>query len=59
MLIVTMKTSSLRALVCSAVIIGAPLTAQMPAASASAWRDEAAAVGTSARVLIVGAHPDD
>jgi LmbE family N-acetylglucosaminyl deacetylase len=37
-----------------------PLVARAQVAPpASQWRDEAAGIGTTARVLIIGAHPDD
>jgi LmbE family N-acetylglucosaminyl deacetylase len=37
----------------------ASATAQTPIPTPAPWRDEASAVGTSTRVLIIGAHPDD
>ncbi|HWH51175.1 MAG TPA: PIG-L family deacetylase, partial [Gemmatimonadaceae bacterium] len=41
-------------------ILAAPLGAQVPVIPVHApWRAEAAATGTIARVMIIGAHPDD
>lgn len=41
-------------------VVAGRATAQTSAVPAAPpWRDEAAAVGTTARVLIIGAHPDD
>ena len=55
-------TTGWHALSCALIAAAAPLCvlqAQTSTAPPVPWRDEASAVGTTARVLIIGAHPDD
>lgn len=56
-----MFTTRRAALACTAACLAAaPLGAQLASLGPSGdWRSEAAAIGTTARVLIIGAHPDD
>src|SRR5690242_18522957 len=55
-----MPTPSVRSAINSlAFALLAQLAGAQVAPSTSQWREEAAAVGTTARVLIIGAHPDD
>ncbi|MEP6494556.1 MAG: PIG-L family deacetylase [bacterium] len=58
-----MLPSPLRIIACGAIMLfAARANAQMstsPAVVPTPWREEASAVGTTARVLIIGAHPDD
>src|SRR6266487_2104370 len=55
-----MKSPTLRraALGAAIALVASVGGAQIPA-TVSSWREETAAVGTTARVLIIGAHPDD
>jgi LmbE family N-acetylglucosaminyl deacetylase len=55
-----MTISSLRrASLCVIVVCSAAPAAAQVSSLASSWREETARVGTTARVLIIGAHPDD
>ncbi|HEX8944263.1 MAG TPA: PIG-L family deacetylase, partial [Gemmatimonadaceae bacterium] len=56
-----MTSSALRAALCAAIVTGTvPLAAQLsPVPPSSSWHDELHGIGTTARVLIIGAHPDD